>query len=84
MPVKLILRGVVGFFDVLIRIIKHYDIVVSDKIAVDEELKKRWVTIPYQPIPVEVQKESRRLATKRKETIPFVFISNLYICMHLM
>lgn len=73
MPVKLILRGVVGFFDVLIRIIKHYDIVASDKIAVDEELKKRWATIPYQPIPVEVQKRitQARYEKKRNYSIRF-------------
>ena len=73
MPVKLILRGVAGFFDVLIRIIKHYDIVVADKIAVDEELKKRWVTIPYQPIPVEVQKRitQARYEKKRNYSIRF-------------
>ena len=73
MPVKLILRGVVGFFDVLIQIIKHYDVVASDKIAVDEELKKRWVTIPYQPISTEVQKRitQARYEKKRNESIRF-------------
>ena len=59
--------------DVLIRIIKHYDVVASDKIAVDEELKKRWVTIPYQPIPAEVQKRitQARYEKKRNYSIRF-------------
>lgn len=73
MPVKLILRGVVGFFDVLIQIIKYYDVVASDKIAADEELKKRWVTIPYQPISAEVQKRitPTRYEKKRNYSIRF-------------
>ena len=45
-PLKLILRGVVGFYDVLIRIISHYDLVAADKVGVEQELIKRWNTIP--------------------------------------
>ena len=55
-PVKLILRGVVGFFDVLIKIINHYDIVASDKIAVENELLTRWSSIPYEPIAADVKR----------------------------
>lgn len=40
-PIKLHLRGVVGFYDVLLRIIYHYDICAADKVAVESELLKR-------------------------------------------
>ena len=45
-PLKLILRGIVGFYDVLLRIINHYDIVAADKIGIENELIKRWREIP--------------------------------------
>lgn len=45
-PLKLYLRGVVGFYDVLIRIINHYDLVAADKTGVENELIKRWNNIP--------------------------------------
>ncbi len=63
-PVKLVLRGVVGFFDVLIKIINHYDIVASDKIAVENELPTRWSSIPYEPIASDVK---RRISITRYE-----------------
>ena len=45
----------------------------EELIAMDEELKKRWVTIPYQPIPVEVQKRitQARYEKKRNYSIRF-------------
>ncbi len=45
-PLKLSLRGVVGFYDILIRIINHYDLATADKIGVESELIKRWNEIP--------------------------------------
>jgi len=81
MPVKLILRGVVGFFDVLIRIINHYDIVASDRIAVDFELQKRWQSKPYTPIDLEVKKRitSARYTKKRNYSIRYHLKSlNMY------
>lgn len=41
-PFKLNLRGVVGFYDILIRIIIHYDKLAADKIGVDNEILRRW------------------------------------------
>ena len=41
-PFKLELRGVVGFYDVLLRIITHYDRIAADKKAFDGELVRRW------------------------------------------
>lgn len=48
-PIQLILRGIVGFFDILIKIITHYDIVASEKKAIESELIKRWQSIHYKP-----------------------------------
>lgn len=45
-PFKLYLRGVVGFYDILIRIINHYDLLAADHIAVENELLKRLELIP--------------------------------------
>ena len=53
-PFKIILRGVVGFYNVLLKIIHHYDIVAADKIGVESELLSRWKDIPnikLSPIP---------------------------------
>lgn len=41
-PFKLKLRGVVGFYDILIRIITYYDKLAADKIGVDNEILRRW------------------------------------------
>lgn len=58
-PLKLILRGVVGFYDVLIRIINHYDLVAADKLGVENELIKRWSEIPSVTLsPVEKKRNS--------------------------
>lgn len=45
-PLKLILRGVVGFYDILIRIIGHYDSYATEKIAVEAELLIRCKELP--------------------------------------
>ena len=45
-PLVLILRGVVGFYDVLNRIINHYDLVAAEKTGIENELIKRWGTAP--------------------------------------
>lgn len=41
-PLVISLRGVFGFYDIILRIIKHYDILASEKVAVEKELLKRW------------------------------------------
>ena len=41
-PFQLKLRGVVGFYDILIRIITHYDRMAAEKRGLDNELIKRW------------------------------------------
>lgn len=45
-PLVLIFRGVVGFYDVLNRIINHYDLVAAEKAGIETELIKRWGTAP--------------------------------------
>lgn len=70
-PVKLILRGVVGFYDVLIKIINHYDIVAADKVGIEAEVIRRWKSIP-----------TIRLSTvenKRNKTIR-QYMNNADIC----
>lgn len=49
-PLCLILRGVVGFYDVLIRIIQHYDILMSERKGVEYEILNRWKLISSNPI----------------------------------
>ena len=80
-PVKLILRGVVGFFDVLIKIINHYDIVASDKIAVENELLKRWSSMPYEPLSADIRRRINitRYEKKRNHSIRFhLKVVNMY------
>ncbi len=60
-PLQLILRGVVGFFDILIRIIKHYDTISADKYAIEAELIRRWKTIPSVTLSVDVHKRNRSI-----------------------
>ena len=80
-PLKLILRGVVGFYDILIRIMNHYDIVASDKIAVEAELLRRWSSLPYVALPVELKKriDTLRYHKKRNESIRF-HIGSVNMC----
>ncbi len=60
-PLKLILRGVVGFYDVLIRIINHYDLVAADKISVEHELLRRLSNIPSIKLSSKEQKRNRSI-----------------------
>jgi len=80
-PLKLVLRGVVGFYGVLIRIMNHYDIVASDKIAVEAELLKRWHSLPYTSIPAEHKKriDTLRYHKKRNKSIRF-HIGSVNMC----
>ena len=48
-------------------------LLASDKIAVDEELKKRWATIPYQSIPAEVQKRITQVRYEKKRNYSIRF-----------
>ena len=72
-PLILILRGVVGFYDVLIKIMNHYDIVASEKKGVEGELLRRWNSLPYSPLPEEVKKrvDTLRYQKKRNKSIRF-------------
>lgn len=60
-PLKLFLRGVVGFYDVLIRIINHYDLVAAEKTCVETELLKRWGSIPARVLPSSEEKRNRHI-----------------------
>lgn len=60
-PLKLYLRGVVGFYDVLIRIINHYDLVAAEKTCVETELIKRWGCIPARILPSSEEKRNRHI-----------------------
>ena len=40
-PFKLSLRGVIGFYDVLLKIINHYDSLAANKIAMENELLRK-------------------------------------------
>lgn len=72
-PLKLILRGVVGFYDVLIKIINHYDIVASEKEAIESELLKRWKSKPYSGLDADLKKQisAARYHKKRNTSIRF-------------
>lgn len=58
-PVKLHLRGVVGFYDVLIKIINHYDLTAAEKTCVEFELLKRWGSITSKKLPSSEEKRNR-------------------------
>ena len=60
-PLELFLRGVVGFYDVLIRIINHYDLVAAEKTCVENELLKRWGSIPARALPSSEEKRNRHI-----------------------
>lgn len=72
-PLKLILRGVVGFYDILLRIMNHYDIVASTGIAVETELLKRWNSLPYTALTPDLKYTltKERYQNKRNESIRF-------------
>lgn len=54
------LRGVVGFYDVLLRIIRHYDTFLGDTDGLDSELINRWKTIPnYSKIELKPNKNAK-------------------------
>lgn len=72
-PVKLVLRGVVGLYDVINRIINHYDIALSERVCLEDELKKRWSYIPEQPVVLKAN------TTKRDRSIRnFLQSVNMY------
>ena len=58
-PFKLYLRGVVGFYDILIRIINHYDLLAADYVAVENELLRRWAQIPNIQLSTVPEKRNR-------------------------
>ena len=60
-PFKLYLRGVVGFYDILIRIINHFDLFAADYIAVEKELLKRWSQIPNVKLSANSEKRNRSI-----------------------
>lgn len=72
-PVKLVFRGVVGFFEVLKKIMTYYDLVAANKIAADKELIKRWKKGIYKAIKDEVKGriDTVRYVKKRNRSIRF-------------
>lgn len=60
-PFKIYLRGVVGLYDVLIRIINHFDLLAADYMAVENELVKRWTQIPKIQLSTVGQKRNRSI-----------------------
>lgn len=72
-PVKLVFRGVVGFFEVLKKIMIYYDLMAANKIAADNELVKRWKKGTYKAIENEVKAriDTVRYARKRNCSIRF-------------
>lgn len=58
-PVQLYLRGVVGFYDVLIRIINHYDLIAAEKTCVEIELLNKWRSIENKKLPSSEEKRNR-------------------------
>jgi hypothetical protein len=60
-PVKLSLRGVVGFYDVMIRIINHYDLVAADYYCVENELVKRCAHLKSVQLSSNIQKRNRSI-----------------------
>lgn len=72
-PVKLVFRGVVGFFEVLKKIMTYYDLKAANKIAADNELVKRWNKGTYKAIEhkVKARIDTVRYARKRNCSIRF-------------
>ena len=64
-----------------VTIMNHYDIVASDKIAVEAELLRRWSSLPYVALPVELKKriDTLRYHKKRNESIRF-HIGSVNMC----
>lgn len=46
-PVRLPLRGIVELYDIVLKIINHYDVFASDKVAIEQELLSRWEKKPF-------------------------------------
>lgn len=80
-PLKLFLRGVVGFYDILIRIMNHYDLIAADKTAVETELLKRWNSLPYTELSTELKDriDTSRYHKKRNKSIRF-HIGSVNMC----
>ena len=72
-PLELILRGVVGFYDVMIRIVDHYDAVAADLVSIENELIKRWCSKPYVPSAFgpQTRMNSERYHKKRNNSIRY-------------
>lgn len=60
-PFILYLRGVVGFYDILIRIINHFDLLAADYVSVENELLRRWAQIPNIKLSASKEKRNRSL-----------------------
>ena len=65
-PLKLFLRGVVGFYGILIRIINHYDIMAADKKGVESEVIRRWSAISSVQLPSSEMKRNRAVRNYMK------------------
>ncbi len=60
-PLTLYLHGVVGCFDILIKIMTHYDIVLSELDGIEQELIKRCDTLSKVQFPQNHGKRNRSL-----------------------
>lgn len=63
-PLKLIFRGVVGFYDIIYRIVSYYDLVAADTIAIENELLNRWKNIDND-IKLSFNKEKRNSSIQK-------------------
>ena len=67
-PFKLKLRGVVGFYDILIRIITYYDKLAADKIGVDNEILRRWQKLLKRKKMSEIENNNIKVNDRGLET----------------
>lgn len=67
-PFKLKLRGVVGFYDILIRIITHYDKLAADRVSVDSEVLCRWQKMLKQKLINEADNSNIKVNNRGLET----------------
>lgn len=67
-PFKLKLRGVVGFYDILIRIITYYDKLAADRISVDNEVLCRWQKMLMQRLMNEADNSHIKVNNRGLET----------------
>lgn len=65
-PLKLYLRGVVGFYDVFGKIMQHYDAVLADYKGIELDLISRWTQKSLTPIVVTKKKKENTITQHLK------------------